>query len=328
MLATGCDRDTLPRHLSDREFWDLVETLSEPPSTFPLSDNLVSNERAVVELARSLRPAGGVYIGVGPEQNFTYIAAEAPALAFIVDIRRENRNLHLLYKALFEISDDRLAFASHLFSRPRPAAVNGADVDDIFRSLDHVPPSSAVYAETFKLVRDQLLLTHRLPLSTADMEEIGRLLEAFLTAGPDIDFWYGRPAKREAPSYRELMTARDRNHLARSFLATREAFTRVRDLHNRNLIVPVVGDFGGTSALRGIGQYVRHHSAFVRLFYASNVAVYLTNRKMAAFCENLERLPIAASTLFLDGARTRRMSSTLTTCRTRRYESLVYELPK
>ena len=75
--------------LSDQEFWRLVGTLSEPAGAFELSDTFVSNETSVPELARWLRPSGGVYIGVGPEQNFTYIAALRPAMAFIVDIRRE-----------------------------------------------------------------------------------------------------------------------------------------------------------------------------------------------------------------------------------------------
>ena len=45
-----------------------------------------------------------VYLGVGPEQNFTYIAALRPKMVFIVDVRRGNLHLHLMYKALFEMS--------------------------------------------------------------------------------------------------------------------------------------------------------------------------------------------------------------------------------
>ena len=55
---------------------------------------------------------GGVYLGVGPEQNFTYIAAIRPKIAFITDIRRGNLQLHLMYKALFELSADRAEFVS------------------------------------------------------------------------------------------------------------------------------------------------------------------------------------------------------------------------
>ena len=73
----------------------------------------------MAENARILHAAsGGVFIGVGPEQNFTYIARARPRMAFIVDIRRENADLHLLYKALFELSSNRVEFVSRIFSRP------------------------------------------------------------------------------------------------------------------------------------------------------------------------------------------------------------------
>ena len=65
-----------------------------------------------------------MYLGVGPEQNFTYIVALQPKMAFIFDIRRGNMIEHLMYKALFEISTDRADFLSKLFSRPRPAGLD------------------------------------------------------------------------------------------------------------------------------------------------------------------------------------------------------------
>src|SRR4029450_6213885 len=98
LLAAACRSSTLPPAMSDAAFWALTESLSEPAGTFAISDNLVSNEPGFAENARWLRARGGVYVGVGPEQNFSYIAALRPATAFVIDIRRENRNLHLLYK--------------------------------------------------------------------------------------------------------------------------------------------------------------------------------------------------------------------------------------
>src|SRR6185436_3540832 len=80
--------DTLPSHLSDEEFWGMVTSFSEPDGYFR-SDNFLSNESGyqllIPELKRVVRPKG-VYVGVGPEQNFTYIAAFEPKMAFIVDI--------------------------------------------------------------------------------------------------------------------------------------------------------------------------------------------------------------------------------------------------
>src|SRR3954451_24558626 len=76
---------TLPTQLSDREFWKLSTDASEPNGYFR-SDNLTSNElwfqHVIPNLVRRTRP-GGVYLGVGPEQNYTYIAALHPAIAII-----------------------------------------------------------------------------------------------------------------------------------------------------------------------------------------------------------------------------------------------------
>ena len=92
--------------LSDQAFWQLVEDFSEPNGYFR-SDNFLSNENAyqcVIPTLQATLRTGGVYLGVGPEQNFTYIVALRPKLAFIVDIRRGNLHEHLLYKAFIEMS--------------------------------------------------------------------------------------------------------------------------------------------------------------------------------------------------------------------------------
>src|SRR4051812_19699334 len=80
----------LPKQLSDRAFWQMIVDFSEPGGSFR-SDNLISNERTVQFVIPALKKettAGGVYVGVGPDQNFTYISALEPRMAFIVDIRR------------------------------------------------------------------------------------------------------------------------------------------------------------------------------------------------------------------------------------------------
>src|SRR6185436_14574143 len=128
-------RAGLPSQLSDAEFWALSERLSEPGGTFH-SENFVSNEgryqSVIPELVTRARQRG-VYLGVGPEQNFTYIVALNPAISFIVDIRRGNLQEHLLYKALLEMSTDRADFLSRLFSRKRPAGLTAqSTVEQIF----------------------------------------------------------------------------------------------------------------------------------------------------------------------------------------------------
>jgi hypothetical protein len=307
MLADGCARrPSIGTALSDGEFRTLIEEISEPAGTFSVSDNFVSNEPHVAENVRWLRPSGGVYIGVGPEQNFSYIARLRPALAFILDIRRENQALHFFYKALFELSGDRADFVSRLFSRPRPATLtSAAGVDEIFKQYAGVQASRDLHDRTAAEVRDRLLTTHHLPLSATDLAWIDRAFDAFYADGPDIQFWGSRTVEALRPTYAQLMTARDLTGQSRSFLATEEDFRFVRDLQARNMIVPVVGDFGGPTAMRRVGDYVRSHSAVVRAFYGSNVGVYLDAAQTHAFCASLVGLPAATGAWYIerDGVR-------------------------
>jgi hypothetical protein len=310
-------RSSVPAALTNQEFWGLIETLSEPPGAFNLSDNLVSNEPHYPDVVRSLREADGVYIGVGPEQNFSYIARLRPAMAFIVDIRRENRNLHLLYKALFELSADRADFVSRLFSRPRPDGLApSATVDAIFERFDSVPASIEQWQRNAALVRDLLVKTRGFHLSQADIADIERILQAFRADGPAIQFWGARPVDPDSirPSYRQLMTARDVAGQQRSYLASDDSFAFVKELQSKNLMVPIVGDFAGPGAIRRIGDYVRSHGDTVRAFYASNVGVYLNNEQTRAFCANLSTLPAAPGAWFIDGDGAESLRSKLREC--------------
>lgn len=103
-------------------FGALVNRLSEPGGYFD-SDNLVSNETSYLHVLGALRREGvrgGAYLGVGPEQNFSYLAEIEPAIAFIVDIRRDNLLLHLLLKAIFAAAHNRLDYLALLYGRPPP----------------------------------------------------------------------------------------------------------------------------------------------------------------------------------------------------------------
>jgi len=316
-LATAaCHRSTLPYALDDRAFWALSESLSEAPGSFPLSDNLVSNEPRLAENARWIRARGGVYVGVGPEQNFTYIARLRPSMAFIIDIRRENRSLHLLYKALFEISQDRADFVSRLFSRARPAG-RMSNARELFAKFAAQPSSEELRRGTLALVRERLAGAHGFPLSQNDLDWIEQALDAFYRHGPDIHFWSSRPTAPDAirPSYRELMTALDLSGRERSFLSEDAAFAFVKMLHARNKIVPVIGDFGGPASIRAIGQYVREQGDMVQAFYGSNVAVYLTNRQMSAFCASLATLPAASGAWFIERDAVRSFDSKRANCK-------------
>jgi hypothetical protein len=86
----------------------------------------------------------------------------------------------------------------------------------------------------------------------------------------------------------------------RSFLSTEENFGYLKSLHERNLVVPITGDFGGPKALRAIGAYVKQQGAVVRAFYVSNVEQYLfQDGKATTFYANVAELPVDAASVFI-----------------------------
>jgi hypothetical protein len=313
---TACRPDVrLPSGFTDEEFWRLSNSLSEPPGGFSHSENLVSNEMDFVHTIGTLHPGGGAYIGVGPEQNFSYIARLRPDLAFIIDIRRENRNLHLMYKALFEASTDRADFVSRLFSLERPAELTaGTPVAELFAKYAAARRSDRLRDANARLIHERLVSTHGFPLETVDLESIDYVFDAFYSDGINIHYARSRPASDPGPSYRVLMSAADILGQSRSYLASEEAFQFLKRLHERNLIVPLVGDFAGPRAIRMAGDYIRAHGASVRAFYGSNVEVYLNREQSAAFCANLAALPQDYRTWFIGSKAVRMMSSKLRAC--------------
>lgn len=298
-----------PSELSNAEFWRLASGFSEPDGTFH-SDNLVSNETRfpsiVPTLAASAVP-GRAYVGVGSEQNFTYIAATRPALAFIVDLRRGNFDLHLTYKALFEMSESRADFVSLLFSRARPAGLGvSSSAREIFDALAGVPPDPVRHARNLDAILTHLTRTRRLPITPGDREGVEFVYRAWFERGPDIQYQLnmGGGRGRGFPSYADLMSATDDRGVARSFLADEDSYRFVRTLHRRNLILPVVGNFGGPKALRAVGGYLRQQRLPVSAFYTSNVEQYLRRDGLwPAFCENAATLPVDGKSLLIRSMR-------------------------
>jgi hypothetical protein len=289
---------SLPSQLSDAAFWGLVSELSEPGGSF-MSANYVSNEnsfqRVIPELQRRARH-GGVYLGVGPDQNFTYIVALNPRIAFIIDIRRDNLVLHLMYKALIELSADRAEFLSRLFSRPS-AAANASTARALVDAYTSVVPSQTLFEQNTRAVADHLVRRHHFPLSTDDLRALRNIQRAFFEAGPEIRYAYPH---RWFPTYADLVLETDDHGDLHSYLSSEEAFRQLRHLESSNLIVPVVGDFTGTEAILGIGRYLSAHRAVVDVFYTSNVEFYLfENGGWNRFLSNVASLPRDRDSVFI-----------------------------
>jgi hypothetical protein len=274
-----------------------IAELSEPPGYFD-TDNLISNERSYLDVVPALRalPAGGAYIGVGPDQNFTYIAATRPAVAFIVDVRRDNLLLHLLFKALFQLSASRGEYLALLFGRAPPPAdssqPNGAALEHIVRHVQSARVDRGFVARTRGRV-EKAIAAFGVPLAKADWSTIASFHDRFIEAGLDLQFQStGRPPQSHYPTYRELLLARDANGTQASYLGSDDAFLFVKGLQARDLVVPVVGDLSGPAAVARIGAALERRGVRLSAFYVSNVEFYLFgDGTFPQFAANLRRVP-------------------------------------
>ncbi len=298
----------IPTRLSDQAFWRLTEDLSEPDGTFR-SDNVLSNEmvfaRMLPDLLAQTKP-GGVYMGVGPEQNFTYIVAMRARIAFITDIRRANLHLLLMYKAVFELSADRAEFLSRLFNKPRPAGLGKASsIADLMTAYWGVATGGeAAYAANLEAIQRHLTKTRGFPISKEDQEGIARAYRAFHWYGPGMNYSASLDltplSARNAATYLDLMTQTDEKGQPLTYLGTEEKFAYIKDVQTRNLVVPVVGNFSGPKAIRAIGTYVRSLGATVAAFYVSTVEPYLKrDGTFPAFCASVATLPMDEASVFI-----------------------------
>jgi len=300
--------ESLPARLNDDAFWHLVTDFSEANGYFR-SDNFLSNERAyqrVIPTLTSILPSGGVYLGVGPEQNFTYISALRPKIAFIVDIRRGNLDEHLLYKAFIEMSADRADFLSRLFARKRPADLGAdASVDRLFAGYESTAPSQELFDLNLRAAKDWLLGHHRFALTDDDLKGLEYVYSAFYDGGPELNYSFlnngGFGRGGNFPTYADLMTETDGRGGRRSYLASEDNFRILSELEKNNAIIPVVGNFAGPKALRAIGRYLREHSAMVSAFYTSNVEMYLFQQAddWKKFYGNVATLPFDEKSTFI-----------------------------
>jgi hypothetical protein len=296
----------LPPRLDDADFWALAADLSEPGGYFRITDNFTSNELEVGRLVTMLREegvSGGVYLGVGPEQNFSYIAAVRPAMAFIVDIRRQAAMQHLMFKAIFELTDDRAGFLSLLFSKPRPSGIDrDSSIQEIWQAYWLVATDSDAWPRNRARILRHITRVRGFSLSEQEAAQLGAVYDAFYWYGPSISTRGSRSGGRGSRATFADLTGYSYDVAGRpqSFLSSAENFEFVKMLHERNLIVPVSGDFGGPKALRAIGEYLRERGAVVSAFYVSNVEQYLfQDGKSAAFYDNVATLPLDDRSVFI-----------------------------
>ena len=300
-----------PAQLTDQQFWSLSRDSSEEDGYFR-SDNLLSNETSfqyVIPELLKIAKQGRVYLGVGPEQNFTYIAALKPSMAIIIDIRHGNLDVHLMYKALFELSKDRSDFVARLFSRkPATGLTAKSTAGEIFDAYLKAEGSKELYEENLKAIEAVLTKKHEFPLTSGDRDGIRWAYSNYYQFGPSINYnsslssnvppaivgaTGGNRGGYNGVTYASLMTSDDGRGQSRSYLANEENFTFIKDLETRNLVVPIVGDFAGDKAIRAAARYIKSIDAMVSAFYLSNVEQFLVQEgKWNIFCSSAATLPL------------------------------------
>ncbi len=294
------------------EFTRIIEDFSEPGGYF-FSDNLISNEEEylkIVDKMKELGASGGAYIGVGPEQNFTYIARIRPGIAFIVDVRRRAMIQQLMFKALFRLSENRAEFLARLLSRPLSgpeAPKPSASIDELMRYFSLTPPDLQFFISNLAEIKKTIREDFKFPLSQDDLYSLDYVYDSFRKEGVYISFQldslWGRRSFGRFPTMKTILEQRDPNGKPGNFLASDEDYKIVRSLQEQNRIIPIVGDFAGPKALKAIAGYLRKHSYSVSVFYISNVEQFLfENWVFDAYIENIKALPINSNSLLIRSA--------------------------
>jgi hypothetical protein len=220
-------------------------------------------------------------------------------MGFIIDIRRQNMLEILLHKALFEMSPDRADFVANLFSRRRPAGLDAnTNVKALLAAFNSAPSDGL--GKNIEAVKS-LLTKHGYMLSDDDLTRISFVQGIFNRGGLSITAEYASPGSPAGipVTFADLMTATDRNGQAWSFLSSEAAYRYIRELHRKNLIIPLVGNFAGPSTIRRVGEYLKQRNSNVAVFYLSNVEYYLKGPTMKAFQSNVASLPIASSSMLI-----------------------------
>jgi hypothetical protein len=275
-----------------------IASLSETGGYFD-TDNLISNERSYLTVLSDLdkfNVRGGAYVGVGPDQNFSYIAHVRPAVAFIIDIRRDNLLLHLLFKALFEQARTRVEYLSLLFGRPVPSDIDSWRNAPVARLAEYVDRSQAdpKAVDALRSRLDVVIKSFGVPLTSEDMATIDRFHRRFIDAGLALQFqsfnrYY---VQNYYPTYADLLLGTDKAGRQAHYLASEDAFQFLKSLQSRDRVIPVVGDLSGPTALASIGHLLADRGETLSAFYASNVEFYLQRQgAYQRFVSNLGRLP-------------------------------------
>ncbi len=288
--------------ITAQQFGQYVDEWSEPEGYFD-SDNFISNETSYLHVVDNLGrrvKAGGIYLGVGPDQNFSYIVHTHPMLAIITDIRRQNMLEHLLFKTLFAMSKNRLEYISLLFSKQTPRLEPGGSFQDLLAAVRAAKTDEALFQKNLGTIKTALS-KYNLRLSPDDYAKIEYIYRTFWQENLDLRFSsIGRGNASMYPSFEEMLLETDRQGRQQNYLSSEDLFQWLKKFQDENRLIPIVGDFAGPHAFKAVGDFLKSNGLRLSTFYTSNVEFYLFGRPAwARYVANLHALPIAEDSIFI-----------------------------
>ncbi|MBI4471898.1 MAG: hypothetical protein HY646_04460 [Acidobacteria bacterium] len=282
--------------VSNEQFSRYIEEWSEPEGYFD-SDNFISNETSYLHVIDELRERavpGRVYIGVGPDQNFSYIVHTRPSLAVVIDIRRQNMLQLLFYKALFTMASNRSEYLSLLFAKEGPEIGGTPTFQDLLSAVRSAPSNERLFRKNLAAIQEVIQHKFKVSLSTDDLAKIEYVYRTFWSENLDLRFSsIGRMNSLRYPRFEELLTETTLDGRQESYLASEEHFQWLRKFQTENRLIPIVGNFAGPHAFKAVGQFLKENGLVVSTFYASNVEFYLFGRSAwRGYMSNLHGLPV------------------------------------
>ncbi|MFO0909491.1 MAG: hypothetical protein U0794_14245 [Isosphaeraceae bacterium] len=287
-VAPALDLASLLFPHRDETFARLVDRLSEPTRA-PHGDNFLSNEdsypRVAAELAARSAPVD-VYLGVGPDQNFTLLAHARPSLALIVDYRRRNLLVHALHRALFQLGPTRVSYLQRLMARS-PATLSP---DPTATELVVHFSAASFEADRLRQCVDDVarVLKPAGVLREDEWPELATIQSRLAGPGMMARFL----ALNLYPTFSRLITTTDRQGAPAHLLASEPLYQVVRGLQMTDRIIPIVADFAGDVALPRIADWLRSRGLRVGVLYISDVEFFLLRGgRWNSYVANLARLP-------------------------------------
>ena len=197
----------------------------------------------------------------------------------IIDIRRDNLLLHLLFKALFAQARTRVEYLALLTGRGPPEDVSSWSTKSIDEIVKYIDAAKPLPSERLRDLHTRLMETVRsfgVPMTDAERVAIDSFHRRFIDAGLSLQFnTTGRSPQFDYPTYRDLILEVDRQRTRQNVLASEESFQFVKTMHAQDRIVPIVGDLSGTTALAAVATFLTTSHQQVTAFYTSNVEFYL-----------------------------------------------------